>query len=206
MVWLKNISEETTWKAIWIGWHVLKCRDLLPETCWSSWMLFRFTSVLAEGLMSPLGRVRSTSSSTTLLMSTSASGEVAGAFSRVRTVGRNVSSTTSWWALSHKHHLLFNHIAKRGSPLTQPGGVIAGRPALAGVELEENSQTVAQADIVLSDRIVPQQHQAWEHLCTRDATRVHQLGQTLCCLRPQVRHLGLFNRKTFKVPPKVRHK
>lgn len=49
--------------------------------------------------MSALGRVSSTRSSTTLVTSTSASGEVAGAFISVRMVGRKLSSTTSWCAL-----------------------------------------------------------------------------------------------------------
>ncbi|KAG7261587.1 hypothetical protein CRUP_019233 [Coryphaenoides rupestris] len=56
---------------------------------------------VAEGLgvETHLGgrRVSSTSSSTTLPGSTSASGDVAGAFIRVRTVGRKHSPTTSCW-------------------------------------------------------------------------------------------------------------
>lgn len=68
--------------------------------------------MLVEGVISALGRVSSTSSSTTLLISTSASGEVAGAFIRVRTVGRKLSSTTSWWTLiDTKIHYSLVHIA-----------------------------------------------------------------------------------------------
>lgn len=56
--------------------------------------------------MRTLGRVSSTISSTTLLASTSASGEVDGAFSSVLKVGRKLSSTTSWWTLvNHRHSL-----------------------------------------------------------------------------------------------------
>lgn len=61
----------------------------------TGWYAKLLTSVLVEGLISALGRVSSTKSSTTLFMSTSASGEVAGAFISVRTVGRKLSSTTS---------------------------------------------------------------------------------------------------------------
>jgi len=63
------------------------------------------------------------------------------------------------------------------------------RPALAGVELEEDAEAVAQPGVVLRDRVVPQQHQAGEHLGAGDAAGVHELGQALRRLDAQVRHL-----------------
>lgn len=63
-------------------------------------------------------------------------------------------------------------------------------PALAGIELEEDTEAVSQAGVILGDRVVPQQHQTGEHLGTRDATSVHKFGQSLCRLCAQVRHLN----------------
>lgn len=62
-------------------------------------------------------------------------------------------------------------------------------PALAGVELEEDAEAVAQSSVVLGDGVVPQQHQAGQHLGAGHAAVVHQLGQALRRLRAQVRHL-----------------
>lgn len=68
-------------------------------------------------------------------------------------------------------------------------GEVYERPALAGVELEEDSQAVPELGVVLSQRVVPQQHQARQHLGAGDAAHVHELGQALGRLRPQVGHL-----------------
>lgn len=47
------------------------------------------------------------------------------------------------------------------------------RPALSGVELEEDAEAVPQSGVVLSDGVVPQQHQTGEHLSAGDSAGVH---------------------------------
>lgn len=68
-------------------------------------------------------------------------------------------------------------------------------PALASIELEEDTEAVPQEGVVFGDRVVPQQHQTGQQLGTGDATRVHKFGQAHCCLCPQVRQLMMFDTK-----------
>lgn len=62
-------------------------------------------------------------------------------------------------------------------------------PALAGIKLEEDAETVSEAGVILSDRVVPQQHQTGQHLGTGDSSIVHEFGKALCRFCTQLRHL-----------------
>lgn len=76
-------------------------------------------------------------------------------------------------------------------------------PALSGVELEEDAEAVPQSGVVLSDGVVPQQHQTGEHLSAGDSAGVHQFSQTLGCLCAQVRHLKERNTDDSAVKKKL---
>lgn len=63
------------------------------------------------------------------------------------------------------------------------------RPALAGVELEEDAETVSEAGVVLGDGVVPHEHQTGQHLGTGDPAVVHEFGEALCRFSTELRHL-----------------
>lgn len=74
-------------------------------------------------------------------------------------------------------------------------------PALSGVELQEDTEAVAQLGVVLSDGIVPEQHQAREELGTADPATVHQLGQALGHLRAQLSVLTQTDKERLSIDP-----